>query len=129
MFHSLLRNNCQKEIKTLRMIQLYYDFHDSIKSMACCIVYLYKTSVCPDCRLVYIERRHLVILPALAVSHTSIFLFLPENIPIAFATGWDVPMGVWGRHAPSVFKFARKLVKSQPCYKRVGYSIFWDLFS
>ena len=29
---------------------------------------------------------------------------------------------------PSIFKFARKLVKSQPCCKRVGHSNFCDLF-
>ena len=34
----------------------------------------------------------------------------------------------WGRDAPRCFKFSSKLVKSQPCCKRVGHSIFSDLF-
>ena len=37
----------------------------------------------------------------------------------------DVLMG--GVTSPNTFKFARKLVKSQPCCKRVGHSIFYDL--
>ena len=38
---------------------------------------------------------------------------------------------VGGRHAPSIFKIARKLIKSQPCCKRNGHTIFCDfvLFS
>jgi len=35
-----------------------------------------------------------------------------------------------GRRAlPNIFKFARKIVKSQPWCKRVGHSIFYHLFS
>ena len=35
--------------------------------------------------------------------------------------------GRGGRHAPNIFKFAKKLVKRQPCWKRVGNSNFCDL--
>ena len=38
----------------------------------------------------------------------------------------DVRMG--GCDAPNIFTVARKLVKCQPCCKRVGHSIFRDLF-
>ena len=34
---------------------------------------------------------------------------------------------VWGRRAPNIIKFTRKLIKSQPCCKRVGNSNFCDL--
>ena len=41
----------------------------------------------------------------------------------------DVPNGGVGRRrTPNVFKFARKLVRRQPCCKRVGNSIFCDFF-
>ena len=40
----------------------------------------------------------------------------------------DVPTGGMGAScSPTVFKFARKLVKRQPCCKRVDNSIFCDL--
>ena len=35
--------------------------------------------------------------------------------------------GVGGRHAPNIFKFAKTLVKRQPCWKRVGNTTFCDL--
>ena len=32
----------------------------------------------------------------------------------------------WGHHAPNIFKFGKKLVERQPCWKRVGNSNFSD---
>ena len=38
-------------------------------------------------------------------------------------------MGAWvDVTLPNIFKFARKLVKCQPCCKRAGYSMFRDSF-
>ena len=48
------------------------------------------------------------------------------NIFKFFLTLRDVPIG--GHCAPNILKFAWKLVKSQPCCKRVHHSIFCDLF-
>ena len=35
--------------------------------------------------------------------------------------------GVGERHAPNILEFARKLVESQSCCKRVGQGIFCDI--
>ena len=37
-------------------------------------------------------------------------------------------MGGLGHHAPSIFKITRRLVKSQPCFKRNCHSTFCDIF-
>ena len=64
------------------------------------------------------------------VGHHQIFDCFPLIFRQNHTFGRDVPTeGTWGDIAPpNIFKFARKLVKRQPCCKRDGNSIFCDLF-
>ena len=57
-----------------------------------------------------------------------LWLYIDKEKIYIIKTGIRRLGGVGVSRPPNIFKFARKLVKRQPCCKKVGNSIFCDLF-